>query len=160
MPNQHGLRDMPVFAMSRKTKTIIIAVAVLFLAGLAVLVRYVKPLVPTSAVRVIYSEGEDFKADAVAYKRLFRRNVVFLYFPGARSAPKWWGIDFNSMTIYPLHPPSRLFSLHYVVTGKPIGMSIDSAAQSDEWIWQFTENEASFSKNGFACMVKVRKRGH
>jgi hypothetical protein len=159
MPNQHGLRDMPVFAMSRKTKIIIIAIAVLVLAGLTVLVRYVKPLIPTSTVRVIYSEGEDFKGDAVAYKRLFRRNVVFLYFPGARSAPKWWGIDFSSMTIYPLHPPSRIFSLHYVVTGKPIGMSIDSAAQSDEWIWQFTENEASFSKNGFACMVKVRKRG-
>ncbi len=149
---------MPVFTMSRKTKIIIIAIAVFVLAGLAVLVRYVKPLVPTSAVHVIYSEGEDFKADAVAYKRLFRRNIVFLYFPGARSAPKWWGIDFNSMTIYPLNPPRRIFSLYYVVTGKSIGMSIDNAAQSDEWIWQFTENEASFSKNGFACMVKVRKR--
>jgi hypothetical protein len=151
---------MPVFTIRRKTKLIIIAITFLVFAGLAVLVRYVKPLVPTSAVRVIYSEGEDFKADAVAYKRLFRRNVVFLYFPGARSAPKWWGIDFNSMTIYPLDPPSRFFSLYYVVTGKPIGMSIDKAAQADEWIWQFTENEASFSKNGFACMVKVRKRGH
>ena len=162
MPNPHGLRDMPVFTMSltmsRKTKIIIAAAVVVFLAGIAVLVRYVKPLVPTSSVRVIYSGGEDFKDDAAAYKRLFRRNVVFLYFPGARSAPKWWGIDFNGMTIYPLHPPSRIFSLHYVVTGKPVGMSIDSAAQSDEWTWQFTKNEASFSKNGFACMVQVKSR--
>ncbi len=145
--------------MTIKTKVILIAIAVFFLTGLAVIVRYVKPLVPTSSVRVIYSEGEDFKADAVAYKRLFRRNVIFLSFPGARSAPKWWGIDFNNMTIYPLNPPHRIFSLYYVVTGKPIGMTIDSAVQSDEWRWQFTENEASFSKNGFACMVKVRKRG-
>jgi hypothetical protein len=144
--------------MTLKTKIIIIAIAVLVFAGLAVLVRYVKPLVPTSAVRVIYSEGEDFKGDAVAYKRLFRRNIVFLRFPGARSAPKWWGIDFSSMTIYPLNPPRRIFSLYYVVTGKPIGISIDTAAQSDEWTWRFTKNEASFSKNGFACMVRVKSR--
>ncbi len=149
---------MRLITISRKTKNIIIAIVVLVLAGFTVLVRYVKPLVPTSAVRVIYSEDEDFKGDAAAYKRLFRRNIVFLHFPGARSAPKWWGIDFSSMTIYPLNPPRRIFSLYYVVTGKPIGMSIDTAAQSDEWIWQFTKNEASFSKNGFACKVTVKSR--
>lgn len=149
---------MPAFTISRKTKIVIIAVAVFVLAGLAVLLRQVKPLVPTSAVRAIYSEGEDFKADAVAYKRLFRRNVVFLFFPGARSAPKWWGIDFNNMTIYPLNPPHALFSLHYVITGKPLEMSTDSLAQTGEWKWQFAESGASFSGNAFSCsVISVRK---
>ena len=149
---------MPVFIISRKTKIAIIAAAVFVLTGLAVLVRYVKPLVRTAEVRVIYGEGEDFKADAVAYKRLFRRNVVFLYFPGARSAPKWWGLDFHNVQIYPLHPPRKIFSLYYVVTGKPIGMSIDSAVQPDEWIWQFRENRTSFSKNGLSCVVQVKSK--
>ncbi|HLE39867.1 MAG TPA: hypothetical protein VI956_00010 [Nitrospirota bacterium] len=144
---------MPVFTLSRKTKTTIIASVVLVLAGLAVLVRYVKPLVPTSTVRVIYGEGEDFKADAAAYKRLFRRNIVFLHFPGARSAPQWWGIDFNNKSLYPLSHPRRLFSLYYVVTGKPLAMDIDSARPAGEWSRQFTESGASFSGNAFSCIV-------
>ncbi len=145
---------MPVFTMAVKTKVILIAIAVLFLAGFAVLLRYAKPLVPTSSVRVIYGEGEDFKADAVAYKRLFRRNVIFLHFPGARSAPKWWGIDFNNMMVYVMNPPRSLFSIHYVVQGKPLGVSIDTIGSAGDWSWQFTDTGASFSGNAFSCSVK------
>lgn len=142
--------------MKHKSAAVItmITLIVLVVGGLGVLFRFVKPLITVPSIHVIYSEGEDFKSDAIVYKRLFRRNFIFIHFPNSRTSPKWWGVDLNNMSIFALNPPRRMLSVYYVRRKDPLGTSIDQIPNARDWNWQFTERTASFSGNAFSCKVR------
>jgi len=131
------------------------AVLCFLLLGL-VLAAGVQPLAAAPALQVVYGEHEDFHADAAVYRRLKLRNDGFylLHLPHARTAYRWWAVDFKSLTIRSVAPPRSLRSRKFLLKGEPAGVSVEDRARLGEWSWHFTEAGASFSGNGFTCSVR------
>lgn len=132
-----------------------IALAVTFaLAAGSLLLRHIKPLVPSSALYVTYAENEDFKDNARVYKPFLRRNIYYLHLPAARPEYRWWVINFSAATILTPNPPRFLFFIPYVSRAESRGVPLVQSAEAQEWFWQFTGQEASFTGNGFTCSVR------
>ena len=105
--------------MTLKSKIPLFLIAVLVLIGIAWIHRPMKLLVPTSTVKVIYAEGEDFKNNGAAYRRGFRGGIFYLHLPDVRPPFRWWVVDFNTMMIYSAPRPHSFLSLRYIFRKDP-----------------------------------------
>jgi hypothetical protein len=140
--------------MTLKSKIPLFLIAVLVLIGIAWVHRPMKLLVPTSAVKVIYAEGEDFKNNGAAYRRGFRGGIFYIHLPDVPPPFRWWVVDFNKVMIYSAPRPHSFLSLRYIFRKEPHGVQIDDRLKMAEWNWQFSEGGASFFGYSITCSVK------
>jgi hypothetical protein len=129
------------------------AVLCLFLWG-AFLSVGAQPLKEIRSFTVIYGEQEEFYADAAVYQKVRNETLFLLHLPRARSAYRWWSIDFKNMTINLIGAPHSLGSRKYLLRGDQNGVAIAGKDGTADWSWHFTEQGTSFSGNGFMCTVR------
>jgi hypothetical protein len=140
--------------MTLKSKIPLFLIFVLVIIGIAWIHRPMKLLVPTSTVKVIYAEGEDFKNNGAAYRRGFRGGIFYVHLPDVPPPFRWWVVDFNKMMIYSAPRPRSFLSLRYIFRKEPHGVQIDDRLKMAEWNWLFSEGGASFSGYSITCSVK------
>jgi hypothetical protein len=140
--------------MTLGAKILVIAAVLCLLLWGILLAAGAQPLVETGALQVIYGEHEDFFADAVVYQKVRNGRYYILHLPRARSAYRWWTLDFGDMTITAGNAPRSLGSRKYLLRGGHGGTMIDDKQKMGDWYWHFTETGAAFSGNGFTCSVR------
>jgi len=140
--------------MTLGAKILVIAAVLCLLLWGIFLAAGAQPLFVTGSLQVIYGEHEDFFADAVVYQKARNSTYYALYLPRARSAYRWWTLDFEDMTIIAGSAPRSLGSRKYLLRGDRGGTKIDDKQKMGDWYWHFTETGAAFSGNGFTCSVR------
>ena len=143
--------------MKRRTKILIPAAAVLVAAAMITAFSLVKPLLRSSAARVIYSVGEDFKENGLVFRPLFGHDLYYLYLPEVNVLYRWWIIDFEYRAIYSPRTPRSLLSIPYVSRDEPLGASIGDVARMGAWRWTFAGSGVSFAGSDFICSVQRTK---
>ena len=140
-----------------RTKIIGGLAALCVLAAAAGILRFVKPLVPSSGFEVIYAEGEHFRGDGRISTRLFRKDPHYLYVPEVDSVSQWWVIDFENMMAYEARPPRKFLSIVYVLRNDLWGVPLQNPAKKNEWQWQFTAEGVSFAGGKFIGIIRRKK---
>jgi hypothetical protein len=116
-----------------------------------------QPIREIKTMTVIYSEDEDFYADAAVYQKVRNDTLFVIHLPRARPAYRWWSVDFKNMTISMIGAPRSVRSRKYLLRGDQVGTAIGSNDTRGDWFWHFTEQGAAFSGNGFMCSVRKTK---
>jgi hypothetical protein len=143
--------------MTLGVKILVIAAVLLLIVWGVFLAAGAQPLFMTGSLQVIYGEHEDFFTDAEVYRKARNHTYYILHLPRARSAYRWWTIDFNDMTIAVGGAPHSLGPRKYLLRGGHGGTKIDDSAKMGDWFWHFDERGAAFSGNGFTCSVRKIK---
>lgn len=144
--------------MTSRMKILVPTIAVVIVLGMIGLLQIVRPLMRDPRVQVIYAEGEDFKDNATAYRKIFDRGLVYLHLPEARPENRWWEIDFGKKTISSRDAVRSLVSVRYVFRDETPGLQIYNRGRTGEWSWRFSDTGAVFSGNGFSCSVRTSDR--
>lgn len=116
-----------------------------------------QPLKKTSSLTAIYGEDEDFYADAAVYRKIRNNTLFLIHLPRARSAYRWWSVDFENMTISLIEPPHSVGSWKYLLRGDRKGTAIGNKDDKGDWFWHFTESGAAFAGDGFTCSARKAK---
>lgn len=143
-------------SMKIGAKTVI---AILFISLLAVsglLLRHIKPLIPLS-FEVFYTETGDFSMDGRIYMPAFRRNLLYLHLPKARSEHRWWVIKPDTMSIYSPRPPTFFMFTYFVFRKDFFGRALDCMSDRSDWKCRFNGDEFSFSGTGITAIVRREK---
>ena len=140
--------------MTLGAKILVIAAVLCLIVWGVFLTTGAQPLFKSGSLQVIYGEHEDFFTDAVVYQKARDSTYYILYLPRARSAYRWWTVDFNDMTIAVGGAPHSLGHRKYLLRGDQGGTKISDTAKMGDWYWHFDESGAAFSGNGFTCSVR------
>lgn len=135
---------------------IIVSIFAILLTVSALLMRHVKPLIPTS-FEVLYTETEDFLSDGKAYVPAFRRNLLYIHLPRARPEHRWWVINYNSTSVSSPRPPAFLIIGYMVFQKDFYGAPLDENI-ADKWMRRFDGKNISFAGDGLTCIVRRHKR--
>jgi len=140
--------------MTLGTRILVIAAVLCLIVWGVFLAVGAQPLFKTGSLQVIYGEHEDFFADAVVYQKARNSAYYIIHLPRARSAYRWWTVDFNDMTIALDGAPHSMGPGKYLLRGDQGGTKIGNAATVGDWFWHFDDSGAAFTGNGFTCSVR------
>lgn len=140
--------------MTLGAKVLAAAAVLCLLIWMAILVLGVHPFTVEPSLQVIYGEGEDFYADAAAYRMLRSDSRIMFSLPHARVAYRWWSVDLDNMTIALIRAPRAAGRWKYLLKSDPQGTMIGDSAALGEWSWNFTDSGVAFSGNGFTCSMR------